>query len=239
MFDKRNENLDLNYAGEKSIDLGLQAHMRKVYNVMVIGLAITGIVAYVVANTEAIFNLIFGTPLQWVAIFAPLAFLWLGMTPNRIAKMTPMAVGVMFVIFASIFGISLATIFKVYSGDSIARVFFITAGMFAGISIYGYTTKKDLSGVGSFMIMGLIGIIIAAIVNIFLQSEMMYFVISVIGVIVFTGLTAWDTQRIKESYSASYGHDANTKMAVMGALSLYLNFILLFQHLLSLLGSRE
>ena len=234
-----NKNTDFTYASDTTIDLGLQKHMRMVYNVMVIGLAITGIVAYSVANIDALFNLIFGTPLQWVAIFAPLAFLWFGMSPSRIAKMTPKAVGTMFVVFATIFGISLATIFKVYAGESIARVFFITAGMFAGISIYGYTTKKDLAAMGSFMMMGLIGIIIAAIVNIFLQSAMVHFITSVAGVIIFTGLTAWDTQRIKESYSDTYGHDTNSKMAVMGALSLYLNFILLFQHLLSLMGNRD
>ncbi len=236
---KKEEQSDLAYAQGSAIDVGLQRHMQKVYNVMVIGLAITGLVAYLVANVEPIYNLVFGTPLKWVAMLGPLAFLWLGMTPKRIASMSADNVKMMFVGFAALFGVSLATLFHAYTGESLTRVFFITSGMFAGISLYGYTTKKDLSGVGSFMMMGLIGIIIASIVNIFMQSGMMHFVISVLGVIIFTGLTAWDTQRIKEGYSLSHGDDANSKMAVMGALSLYLNFILLFQYMMSLMGQRE
>lgn len=221
-----------------SFDAGLQAHMQRVYNIMALGLAVTGFTAYAVSQSTTMMQAIFGTPLQWVVMLAPLAFIFLGFTPNRARTMSFQALTLMFTGFSALFGLSISYIFMVYSGADITRVFFITAGMFAGTSIYGYTTKKDLSGMGGLMIMGLIGIIIAGLVNIFMQSAMLHFVTSVIGVIVFTGLTAWDTQNIKETYRAGAG-DANSKMAVMGALSLYLNFVNLFMMLLHLFGSRD
>lgn len=221
------------------VDAGLQSHMRTVYNTMCLGLIITGLSAFAVASIEPLYNLIFGTPARYVALFGPLAFLWFGFSPARVSRMSSSAVRTTFTLFSAVFGISLAYIFHVFTDESIARVFFITAGMFAGISLFGYTTKKDLTGVGSFMIMGLFGIIIASVVNIFLQSAMMLFVTSILGVVIFTGLTAWETQRIKESYSASFGTEANSKMAILGALGLYMNFVLLFQNLLHLFGSQE
>lgn len=226
------------YGTDRVIDSGLQAHMRGVYNTMGIGLVVTGLVAYATANFPPLFNAIFGTPLQWVVVFAPLAFLWLGFTPSRIQRMSTSSLRMAFFGFAALMGLSLSTIFVVFTEESIARVFFVTAGAFAATSLYGYTTKRDLAGMGSFMFMGLIGIFFASIVNIFMGSEMVQFVVSVLGVVIFTGLAAWETQQLKESYV--YGNDAaNGKMAVVGALGLYLSFINLFQSLMHLMGSRE
>lgn len=222
-----------------SYDAGLRAHFQRVYNTMAIGLGVTGLVAWVVANTPVLAQTFLTPPLVWIAAFAPLVFCFIGFTPNAIRTRSVGYLNAMFYAFSAVFGISLATIFLIYSGSSIARVFFITAGMFAATSIFGYTTKKDLSGMGGLMIMGAIGLLIAMIVNIFLKSEMMHFVISAIGVIVYTGLTAWDTQRIKETYNIAHGDEANSKMAIMGALSMYLNFIMLFQFLLQFLGNRN
>lgn len=225
---------------QTAVDAGLQAFMRSVYNTMGLGLVVTGLTAFGVANIEPLAKMIFGTPLFYVAAFAPLAFLWFGFTPARIARMPSGKVRMLFIAFSALMGLSMASIFLAYSAESIARVFFITAATFAATSLYGYTTKRDLAAVGSFMFMGMIGIFIAMLVNLFLQSAMMHFVVSVIGVIVFTGLTAWDTQRLKETYA--YGHGAaesNAKLAVTGALNLYLSFINLFQFMLSLMGNRE
>lgn len=226
-------------AGAVSYDAGLRAHFQRVYNMMALGLVITGALAYIVANTPALLQAVYGTPLQWVVMLAPLGIVFFGLTPRRVQTMSVGAVSGLYFLLTALFGVSLSFIFLVYSGSSIARVFFITAGMFAATSIYGYTTKKDLSSMGSLMIMGLIGIIIAGLVNIFMQSAMIQFVTSVIGVIVFTGLIAWDTQFIKESYSMSQSRDGSAKLAVMGALSLYMNFINLFMSLLRLMGSNR
>jgi len=180
---------------------------------------------------------IFTTPLKWVVMLAPLAFIMV--LSWRFEQMSVSSLQTTFFVFCAVMGVSMASIFLVFTGASVARVFFITSAMFAATSLWGYTTKTDLSKMGSFLVMGLIGIIIAGIVNIFVGSSALQFAISVIGVIVFTGLTAYDTQNIKESYAEHFGHDTNTKMAVMGALSLYLNFINLFQMLLQLTGQRE
>lgn len=224
---------------ETVFDAGLRAHFQRVYNIMALGLAITGFLAYLVAHTPALMQLFHGTMLEWVVIFAPLGIVFFGLNPARMQRMSVPGATSLFFVLSALFGISFATIFLVYSNTDIARVFFITAAMFAGTSIYGYTTKKDLSGIGSLMMMGLIGILIAFVVNIFLQSAMVHFVASIIGVIVFTGLTAWDTQNIKRLYHVSNGHEGNGKLAVLGALSLYLNFINLFMMLLNLLGRRD
>ncbi len=219
------------------IDVGLRSYMLRVYNYMASGLALTGIVAYVVANTPALMQAIYGTPLMWLVMLSPLAFvLFLSF---RIHRMRASTAQLVFWLFSGVMGLSLASIFIVYTQTSIARVFFITAGTFAAMSLYGYTTKKDLSGWGSFLFMGLIGIIIAMVVNIFLASPALYFAISVIGVLVFTGLTAYDTQRIKEMYLASDTAEISSKKAIMGALRLYLDFINLFIMLIQLLGQRR
>ncbi|MEE8622411.1 MAG: Bax inhibitor-1/YccA family protein, partial [Alphaproteobacteria bacterium] len=197
------------------IDVGLRRYMLQVYNYMASGLALTGIVAYVVANTPALFNAIYGTPLMWVVFLAPLGFIFF--LSAKMRTMSFATAQTVFWLFAGVMGLSLASIFVVYTQTSIARVFFITAGMFGAMSLYGYTTKKDLSGWGSLLFMGLFGIIIAMVVNIFLQSSALQFAISVIGVIVFTGLTAYDTQKIKEIYLVSDSEAVQGKKAIMGA----------------------
>jgi len=218
-------------------DAGLRRHMLSVYNYMAGGLVLTGLVAFLVANTPALYGPIFGSPLKWLVMLAPLGFVFfLSWRLDRISLATAQT---LFWTFCGVMGLSMASIFLVFTGASIARVFFITAGMFAATSLYGYTTKADLSRFGTFLMMGLFGIVIAGLVNIFVGSSALQFAISVIGVLVFTGLTAYDTQTIKESYAENFGAEANGKLAVMGALSLYLNFINLFQMLLQLLGQRE
>jgi hypothetical protein len=219
------------------IDVGLRQYMLRVYNYMASGVALTGIVAYGVASQPAMMQAIFGTPLAWVVMLAPLAFvLVLSFGINRLSLFATQAI---FWLFAATMGLSLASIFVIYTGESIARVFFITAASFGALSLYGYTTKKDLSGFGSFLLMGLFGIVIASVVNLFLKSSGMQFAISVIGVLVFAGLTAYDTQRIKSMYFEADGHEVAGKKAVMGALSLYLDFINLMMMLLQLLGQRR
>lgn len=225
------------------IDEGLRAHMVRVYNAMSVGLGVTGIVAAAVAYFATVSvefrNAMFGSPLFYVFAFAPLAFLWFGMGPRAMVTKTANQLRGRFYLFASLMGVSMASLFLVFTGESIVRVFFITAATFLAMSLWGYTTKKDLTTMGSFLFMGLIGIVIASIVNIFIGSAMIHWVTSVLGVIIFTGMTAWDTQRIKESYMLSRGDDENAKVAIMGALSLYLNFVLLFQSLLNILGQRN
>lgn len=220
-----------------NIDQGLRAHMLKVYNYMASGLALTGIVALMTASSETMVNTIFTTPLAWVVMLAPLAFvLVLSFGINKLS--TPMAQA-LFWGFAFVMGLSMSSIFLMYTGTSIARVFFISASMFAGMSLYGYTTKRDLSGFGSFLMMGLIGLIIAMVVNIFLQSTALEFVISAAGVLIFVGLTAYDTQKIKAIYDEMDGQDVMAKKAIMGALTLYLDFINLFLMMLRLFGDRR
>ena len=225
-------------AGDRAeIDVGLRNHMLRVYNYMTVGLVVTGLVAYVIASSPTLISAIFTSPLAYVVMLAPIGFvLFLSI---RIHKMSFGAAQFTFWAFAAVMGASLATIFIAYTGTSVARVFFITAGTFAGMSLFGYTTKRDLSRWGSFLFMGLIGIIIAAVVNMFLASSALQFVISCVGVIVFVGLTAYDTQRIKQMYAAADAHDVAGKKAILGALRLYLDFINLFIMLMSLLGVRR
>jgi FtsH-binding integral membrane protein len=218
------------------IDAGLRAHMQRVYGHMAGGLVLTGIVAYA-AVASGFYQAIANTGLIWIVILAPLAFvLVLSFGIQRINAATAT---VLFWIYAAAMGLSLGGIFLVYTGTSIARVFFITAATFGAMSLYGYTTRSDLSGFGSFLLMGLIGIVIASIVNIFIGSSALQFAISIIGVIVFVGLTAYDTQRIKEIYLASDTAEIAGKKAVLGALALYLDFINLFMMLLQLFGQRR
>ncbi len=215
-----------------TFDAGLRTHMQRVYGYMAGGLGLTGLVAWAVANVPALYNTIFGTPLAYVAMLAPLGFVFfMSLRAHRMAASTLLTT---FWAFSGVMGLSMATIFVAYTNADIARAFFITGAMFGGMSLYGYTTKRDLTGMGSFLMMGLFGLIIASVVNIFVASSALQFAVSILGVIIFTGLTAWDTQRIKEQYAEGFGVEANQKLAVMGALSLYLNFINLFQMLLSL-----
>jgi FtsH-binding integral membrane protein len=218
------------------IDAGLRQFMVRVYTYMAGGLAISGLVAYVAVST-GFYQQIAGTPFIWIVILAPLGMvLLLGFGIDR------MRIGAAFLAFwafAALMGLSLAGIFLVFTGASIARVFFISAATFAAMSLYGYTTGRDLSHFGAFLLMGLVGIVIAGLVNIFVGSNALQYAISVIGVIVFTGLTAYDTQRIKQVYLASDPADMTTKKAILGALTLYLDFINLFIMLLQLTGQRR
>src|ERR1043165_3866619 len=206
-----------------AVDAGLRAHMIRVYNYMAGGVALTGLVAYF--TNQMFGQALYGSPLMYVLIFAPLALVFF--LSFRIEHL------------AALLGASLSIIFAVYTDASITRVFFISAAAFGGLSLWGYTTQRDLTGMGSFLMMGLIGIIIASLVNIFLRSSGLDWIISVIGVIVFAGLTAWDTQKIKEMYSPYDDGTVSGRKAVMGALALYLDFINLFLMLLRLFGDRR
>jgi FtsH-binding integral membrane protein len=218
------------------IDVGLRNYMIGVYNNMGLGLLVSGIIAYIVGTSPTLAQMVFGGPQAYLFIFAPLvAVLALSF---GIEKMSVNTARLAFYGFAAIMGISLSSIFITYQLGSIFQVFLITACMFGGMSLYGYTTKKDLTSIGSFLIMGLWGLVIASIVNIFMQNSVMQLVIAAIGVVVFTGLTAYDTQKIKEIYYHTEG-DTRAKAAIMGALNLYLDFINLMISLLQLLGQRK
>lgn len=218
-------------------DEGLRRHMLRVYNYMALGLVLTGAVAFIVGTTPALYVPIFSTPLKWVVMLAPLAFVLF--FSFRMQSMSASGAQTMFWAFCGVMGLSMASIFLVFTGTSIARTFFIAATMFGATSLYGYTTKRDLSQFGSFLIMGLIGVVIASLVNIFLGSTMLQFIVSVVGILVFVGLTAWDTQSIKEQYADHFDAESQQKLAVFGAFSLYLNFVNIFQLLLNFTGERE
>jgi FtsH-binding integral membrane protein len=260
--------LDRNYASPfgraagrvdaATVDAGLRAYMLKIYNYMSIGLAITGVAAlgvYMAAVTNdsgaaaarignaylTSFGVaMFVSPLKWVFMLAPLVMVFV--ISFGIERLRPATAQMLFWAFSALMGISLSSIFLVYTHTSIVRVFFITAASFGALSLYGYTTKRDMTGMGSFLMMGLFGIIIASLVNIFVASSALQFVVSVVGVLIFAGLTAWDTQRLKNEYIYGYagaGGDVAERAAITGALSLYLNFINLFTLLLQLLGQRD
>jgi FtsH-binding integral membrane protein len=259
--------LDRNYASPfgraatradaAAVDAGLRAHMLRIYNYMVIGLAITGFAAlgvYMAAVTDGAAGaagrigntyltsfgvMMFASPLKWLFMLAPLAMVFV--ISFGIQRLKPATAQMLFWAFSALMGVSLSSIFLVYTHTSIVRVFFITAASFGALSLYGYTTKRDMTGMGSFLIMGLFGVIIASLVNIFLASSMLQFVVSVVGVLVFAGLTAWDTQRLKNEYIYGYAGEGEMaeRSAILGALSLYLNFINLFTLLMQLLGQRE
>ena len=224
-----------------AIDEGLRSYMLRVYNLMAMGLAITGVAAYgtyvMAASNQAFAQILYTSPLRWVVMLAPLAMVFF--LSFRIEKMSVSGAQTAFWVFAALMGLSLSSIFLVFTGESIVRVFFITAASFGALSLWGYTTKRDLTAMGSFLFMGLIGIIIAMVVNIFLQSSALQFAISAIGVLVFAGLTAYDTQKIKEMYYEGDGAAVAGRKAIMGALRLYLDFINLFLFLLQFLGNRE
>src|ERR1700693_5478864 len=260
--------LDRNYASPfgraagrvdaATVDAGLRAYMLRIYNYMSIGLAITGLAALGVCmaavtndpsatayhfrdiSLTSFSYAMYFSPLKWLFMLAPLAMVFV--ISAGINRLQPAAAQMLFWVFSALMGISLSSIFLVYTHTSIVRVFFITAATFGALSLYGYTTKRDMSGIGSFLFMGLFGIIIASLVNIFLASTMLQFLVSVVGVLVFAGLTAWDTQRLKNDYIygyASQGGDVAERASIIGALSLYLNFINLFTLLLQLLGQRD
>jgi FtsH-binding integral membrane protein len=219
------------------VDEGLRAYMLKVYNYMASAMLLTGIVALFTAQSPAMMQAIYGTPLMWVVFLAPLGLVFaLSFGINRMKASTAQA---LFWVYSALVGLSIASIFVIYTGESVARVFFITAAAFGALSLWGYTTKKDLSGFGTFLIMGLFGLIIASVVNIFLKSSGLQFVVSAAGVLIFAGLTAYDTQQIKEMYWASDNGEVAKKKSIMGALRLYLDFLNLFLFLLQFLGDRR
>jgi len=233
-----------------AMDAGLRAYMLRVYNYMAGGVALTGIVAWLTFNLSVVQNAggtitgltplgqtLFGSPLMWLVILAPLGMVFF--LSFRIQHIQAGTARALFFVYAALVGISLATIFMVYTHTSITRVFFISAASFGALSLYGYTTQRDLSGLGAFLIMGLVGLILASIVNIFVNSGAMAFIISVIGVLVFAGFTAYDTQAIKEMYDEMDDSTITGRKAVMGALKLYLDFLNLFLFILQLLGDRR
>ena len=249
-FNKQNVQSQVTGADTHAIDEGLRAYMLKVYNYMASGILITGFISLIlfklsvitssdgsITGLTGIGNALYNSALMWVIMLAPLGVVFY--MSFGIKKMSAAKAQGTFWIFAALMGASLSSIFLIYTGASITRVFFITAGTFGAMSLYGYTTKKDLTKLGGFLFMGLIGIIIASIVNIFVGSSAMQFAISVIGVLVFVGLTAYDTQNIKNMYYAGDSESIGSKKALMGALKLYLDFINLFILLLQLFGQRR
>ncbi len=217
-----------------AVDAGLRAYMLRVYNYMCVALALTGAVAFFVSTSPTLLQAIYGTPLMWVVFLAPLGMVFF--LSARIHKMSAGTAQTMFWIFAGLVGLSLASIFIVYTGASVARTFFITAGAFAGLSLVGYTTKKDLSGMRTFLFMGVIGLIIAMVVNMFLVSSGLQLLISVVGVLIFAALTAYDTQQIKLMYYEADSGEVATKKSIIGALKLYLDFLNMFIFLLHIFG---
>jgi len=252
-FDRNIATARAGYRPEVAIDAGLRAYMIRVYNYMTAGVALTGLVAWfafqaaggdsIAVAGNSISGLtdfgraIFSGPLMWILVLAPLGLVMV--MSFGINRLSPAAALTLFFVYAGLLGLSLATIFVAYTGASISRVFFISAATFGAMSLYGYTTQRDLTGFGSFLFMGLIGIVIASLVNIFLHSSGLSWVISVVGVLVFVGLTAYDTQNIKEMYSPMDDGTVAVRKAVMGALRLYLDFINLFLMLLRLFGDRR
>jgi uncharacterized protein len=251
-------NFDRNYAPFSGVatdravayDMGLRAHMIRVYNYMTGGVALTGVIAWLTYQAAVVTDAsgtitaltpfghaLFATPLKWLVMLAPLGFVLF--MSVRIAHIQASTARLLFFIFAAVMGLSFATIFMVFTATSITRVFFISAAAFGALSLYGYTTQRSLDAMGSFLVMGVFGLLIAMVVNIFLGSSMLQWMISVIGVGIFAGLTAWDTQMIKQLYSPMDDGTVAGRKSVMGALSLYLDFINMFQFLLQLLGDRR
>ncbi len=219
------------------VDAGLRAYMLKIYNYMALAMGLTGVVAFAVASSDTAMATIYGSGLRWVVALAPLGFILV--LSFGIQKLSVGASQLLFWAFAGVMGLSMASIFHIYTGASIARAFFLAAAVFGAMSLYGYTTQRSLQSIGQFLIVGLIGLIIAMVVNIFMASSALDFAISIIGVLIFTGLTAYDTQKLKLMYQSADGAQVAEKKAIMGALTLYLDLLNLFMFLLHLMGNRE
>tara|TARA_B100001123_G_scaffold293322_1_gene326951 strand:- start:1426 stop:2175 length:750 start_codon:yes stop_codon:yes gene_type:complete len=249
MFQPNQEQMSSNSRAGAAIgfDAGLRQYMMGVYNYMVSALLLTGVVAYFAGTNEAFLSMMINqnaegtaglSPLAYILMFAPLGVVFY--LSFRMHKMSFSEAKMWFFGYAFLMGLSLFYVFAIFTGTSIARVFFITAGMFGAMSMIGYTTKRDLTGMGSFLMMGVIGLIIASVVNMFLQSTMMHFILSVVSVLVFAGLTAYDTQKLKAMYAQVAGNaELVGKSTIMGALALYIDFIVMFQNLLHLFGNRN
>ncbi len=226
----------LSRAKSTAIDAGLREHMLRIYNRMTLGVLVTAAVAWFLSGSQELMQFFLGGPQMWLVMLAPLAIVFFGFNPAKVSSGT---MKMMFLLLSVLYGISFSVIFVAYTGESIARTFFVAASMFAGLSIYGYTTKKDLSGMASFLIMGMIGLFVLSIINIFMESSMMGNVIAAAGILVFGGLTAWDTQKMKEIYSPRMDPEIASRLSWMGALSLYIDFIAMFQYLLHFMGNRN
>jgi uncharacterized protein len=218
------------------MDAGLRSHMQRVYNRMTAGVLVTALVAAFVASSPALLQFFLGGPQAYIVMLAPLAIVWFGFNP---ARMTSSQLMLAFFAIAILYGVSFSVIGLVFTKESIARAFFVATGMFAGLSLFGYTTKKNLDGLGAFAVMGVWGILIAAILNIFFQSSGLQNLIAGVGIITFGGITAWYTQVTKEMYNAGAGDEANSRMAWMATLNLYISFVAMFQYLLHFMGNRQ
>lgn len=219
-----------------AIDAGLRGHLQSIYNRMTLGVLVTAIVAYFVGNSPELLSLFLGGPQRYIVMFAPLAVVWFGFNPMTMSSST---LRISFFVLSVLYGISFATIFVVYAGEDIARAFFIASAMFAGLSIFGYSTKKNLDGLGTFAAMGVIGALVLVVINLFVQSSALMNVISAISIIAFAGMTAWQTQNMKEMYSVTHGAEGNSRAAWSAALTLYISFIAMFSHILHLLGNNR
>ncbi len=219
-----------------AVDADLRNHMGSVYNRMTLGLVVTAVTAWLVASSPALLSLFLGGPQAYLVMFAPLAIVWFGFNPVRMSSGKLMA---SFIAVSVLYGISFSTIALAFSGESIARAFFITGGMFAGLSIYGYTTKKDLTALGTFAVMAILGVLLISVVGLFVGfSSQVQMVISVVAILAFSGITAFETQRTKEMYNAAHGTEANSRMAWSSALNLYISFVAIFIHVLQLMNQR-
>jgi FtsH-binding integral membrane protein len=219
-----------------SYDAGLKAHMQRIYNRMTMGVLVTAATAWFVGNSPALLQLFLGGPQMWLVMLAPLAIVFFGFNP---AKMSSNALRISFLALSVLYGISFAAIFQVFTGESIAKSFFVATSMFAGLSIFGYTTKKNLDGLGSFAVMGVWGVIILGLINIFVESTMMGNLISGVAIIAFAGITAWETQNMKEMYNDRMDPEIASRMSWVSALNLYISFVAMFQHILHFMGQRD
>jgi len=223
-------------AKEGSFDAGLRSHMLRIYSRMSLGVLVTAIVSFFVGNSPELLQMLLGGPQKWIVILAPLAIVFFGFNP---AKMSSNALRISFLLLSAVYGVSFASIFALFTGESIAKAFFVAASMFAGLSLYGYSTKRDLSGMRSFLVMGMIGLIVLSLVNMFVESSLMGNVISAAGIIVFAGMTAWETQNMKQIYSPRTDPEIASRISWMGALNLYISFIAMFQYVLHFMGNRQ
>ncbi len=219
-----------------AIDAGLRSHLQSIYNRMTLGVLVTAIVAYVVAQSPALLQLFLGGPQAYVVMFAPLAVVWFGFNPMT---MSSSKLRISFFVLSVLYGISFATICLAYAKEDIARAFFITSAMFAALSIFGYSTKKNLDALGTFAFMGVIGALVLIVINLFVQSSMLMNVISGVSIVAFAGMTAWQTQSMKEMYSAANTSESNSRMAWAAALNLYISFIIMFSHILRIVGNNR
>lgn len=217
-------------------DAGLREHMGRVYNRMTLGVLVTALTAWMVSSSPALMQLFLGGPQAWIIMLAPIGLVWFGFNPRTMSSGKLMAV---FLAISVLYGISFSTIAIAFTGEAIARAFFVSAAMFAGLSIFGYTTKKDLSGLGTFAFMAIIGVLIMSVIGMFIGfSSQMHFIINIVAVLAFAGITAWETQNTKEIYNPANGDEANSRLGWHSALSLYISFVAIFVHMLQLMSQR-